>query len=683
MAMRFLLLFLFFAPFCLKSQKIDPKGIQIARDRWGTPHIFAKTDAEVAYGLAWANCEDNFFEMQESLAAGQGRVGRLRGKDGAAIDYVLQAIGVRDSIAKYWPGGFSPAYRLYAEGYCQGLNAYAAAHPEQVRLRGSFPVKVEEILGAYLASGVLFVGYASELRALYAKPEKAAPAKGSNAYAMLPSRTADGRTYFCGNPHFMVQGNFSFYEAHLCSEQGMNIVGALFMGAHSIALGCTPNLAWSHTWNHFDATDSWKLEMHPTQKRTYRYDGQWLRLSRKTCKMKLKIGFLPITVRKKAYASVYGPVFKIKKKGWYAVQTTALAGVRIGQQGYEMNRATNFAEFKAAMEKQQLPMFHTVYADRESNIFYMSNARYPVRNPNFDFSQTVRGDTSATRWQGIVPLDGLPHALNPPCGFVYNTNNSPYLSACEPVKPQLPASFDLRPGQNNRATRFRELVDAHQGTFTFDAFKKLKYDRMYSPECLARQALKPLLALPDARYPDLSRALNCLRRWDGNADPSNREAALVGLSMDYVFEKKGYGDEAFINGIDVDTSLLVSGLRFGQQYLLSRFGKIEVPVDTVFRFHKNGKSYATSGFADALQATYAKKDKNGEYKVMYGDSYIFFAAFDKAPLEFVETLLPYGNSVGSTRYESQLDLYNKAEHKPMYFDKARILRDAVKVYAPE
>ena len=42
------------------SAQINPKHVTIARDSFGVPHIFVKTDPEVSYGLAWAHAEDDF-----------------------------------------------------------------------------------------------------------------------------------------------------------------------------------------------------------------------------------------------------------------------------------------------------------------------------------------------------------------------------------------------------------------------------------------------------------------------------------------------------------------------------------------------------------------------------------------------------------------------------------------------
>ena len=53
----------------VKSQ-INPSDIDIVRDAYGVPHIFAKTDAALAYGLAWAHAEDDFKTTQIGYLAG-------------------------------------------------------------------------------------------------------------------------------------------------------------------------------------------------------------------------------------------------------------------------------------------------------------------------------------------------------------------------------------------------------------------------------------------------------------------------------------------------------------------------------------------------------------------------------------------------------------------------------------
>ena len=94
--MKKILLLLLCAPWAYAQ--INPSEIIIIRDSFGVPHIKAPTDAGAAYGLAWANAEDDFATMQELLIAGQGRSGQLLGKEGAKRDFLLHTFAVKDIV---------------------------------------------------------------------------------------------------------------------------------------------------------------------------------------------------------------------------------------------------------------------------------------------------------------------------------------------------------------------------------------------------------------------------------------------------------------------------------------------------------------------------------------------------------------------------------------------------------
>jgi acyl-homoserine-lactone acylase len=81
----------------LSYSQINPKNIDIVRDEYGIPHIYAQTDAEVAYGLAWANAEDDFTTIQEAYLAGNAMLSNYIGLKGAAADFITQFIGSKKS----------------------------------------------------------------------------------------------------------------------------------------------------------------------------------------------------------------------------------------------------------------------------------------------------------------------------------------------------------------------------------------------------------------------------------------------------------------------------------------------------------------------------------------------------------------------------------------------------------
>ena len=82
--------------------QIDPARITIARDSFGVPHIFAPTDPEVAYGLAWAHAEDDFANIQLLVLTGKAQLGTVLGKAGARVDYVVQLLRCRELVDGQW-----------------------------------------------------------------------------------------------------------------------------------------------------------------------------------------------------------------------------------------------------------------------------------------------------------------------------------------------------------------------------------------------------------------------------------------------------------------------------------------------------------------------------------------------------------------------------------------------------
>src|SRR5258705_6435151 len=96
--------------------QIHPAGITIARDSFGVPHIFAKTDPEAAYGLAWAHAEDDFESIQLVMLSGKARLGSSLGRKGAEADYVVKLFRCRDIVNQQW-STLSPDFLELVKGY--------------------------------------------------------------------------------------------------------------------------------------------------------------------------------------------------------------------------------------------------------------------------------------------------------------------------------------------------------------------------------------------------------------------------------------------------------------------------------------------------------------------------------------------------------------------------------------
>jgi acyl-homoserine-lactone acylase len=675
--------------------QLTPDAIQIARDRWGVPHIFAKTDPEVAYGLAWAHAEDDFKTIQLTMLGGKGMLGQHLGKSGAAIDYVVGLIRAREQARRDYPTQFSPDFRAVLGGYLQGLNAYARAHPQEVLIRSAFPVTEEDAICAFILSNASFSGIDRTLKAILADKVPDAPTQetpglnGSNAFAISGKHTTSGETFLAINSHQPLEGPVAWYEAHLCSEQGWNIVGGLFPGAPTILHGCNENLGWAHTVNYHDKMDVYQLDLNPANRNQYRLDGQWRDLE--VQKIRLRVKGIPVAIGKKAYWSEFGPVmFAPTKRGQqpkaFAMRFAGLLESRSGEQWYRMNKARNFTEFRNALQMTAIAGgFNILYADRADTIFYVSNGKIPLRDSTFRWQQTLPGNTTRTRWTQFHPLADLPQVLNPASGYLFNTNNTPYHCAGPGDNPN-PARFDKTMGietfELNRSVRLGALLE-QTPTMNYDDFKRIKYDRQLPAPLAYLTDYNGLFTLDSAAYPDLTGPIRQLRTWNRRADADNTGASVFLLAYQYWQDKFARTGESPYRPLT--PAECAEALRHAQTHLMQHFGSTTVPLGALQQHSRGGVSLPIGGLPDVLAAMASKPTENGRFRAAAGESYIELVRFRKEGLPLIETVNAYGasNHADSPHHTDQMPLFVNQQTKSMSLDKAQVLREAVRVYAPK
>ncbi|HTQ26664.1 MAG TPA: penicillin acylase family protein, partial [Puia sp.] len=353
--MRISILFLLFTTLTCRAQ-IDPQHIRIARDSFGVPHIFAPTDAEAAYGLAWAHAEDDFHDLQLVALTGKALLGTALGKKGAAADYVEQLLRCRQLVDGQW-NTLSPDFLRVVEGYVAGVNAYAHTHLEELTYKKAFPINEREYMTAVVFSLSIFSGVDETLTRMLGGDIATIPGfstQGSNAIVFHSSRTTTGEAFLAINAHQPVEGPTAFYEAHVQSEEGWNMLGGVFPGGCLIFHGTNENLGWAHTVNYTHKIDVFQLQMNPADNLQYRFDGRWLKLE--VHKARLHVKGIPFAIGKKIYWSKYGATVKTKK-GVFAIRLAANMDARALEEWYRMNKARNFSEFYEALRMTSLPMF--------------------------------------------------------------------------------------------------------------------------------------------------------------------------------------------------------------------------------------------------------------------------------------------------------------------------------------
>ena len=669
-------------------RKIDPAAllprrhydVRILRDTWGVPHVFGRTDPDVAYGLAWAHAEDDFQTIQGALLAARGRLATVLGREGAPNDYMVQLLRIPDVVDAGYERDLRPETRALCEAYAEGINHYAALHPDEA-MPDLYPARGRDLIAGFVHKTPLFFGLDRVLRGLLEPAPSPGPPvtpTGSNMFAVAPRRSADGFTRLAINSHQPWAGPVAWYEAHLHSETGWDAVGGLFPGVPLILHGHNRNLGWAHTVNKPDLIDVYALEMNAAHPSQYKLDGAWRELEVRTAAIQVKVlGPLTWTAHREVLWSVYGPVVR-GPRGVFAIRIAGYGDVRHIEQWYRMNKASRFDEWLEAMRMNALPMFNVGYADREGHIFYVYNARLPLRSEGYDWSGIVPGNTSRTLWTESLPFDRLPQVGDPPSGFVQNCNSSPFHTTAGDGNPEPAAyspAFGIETRMTNRSLRALELLGADE-QITREEFDQYKFDVTYASASVVAARIGQLLAAPAPADPLTRQALDLLRGWDRAATADSRAAALAVMAL-------APADEA-----EADlppTSVLDERLAAAARRLQAQFGRIDVPWHDVLRLRHGTLDVGLFGGPDLLHAVYGRPGSDGRIAGVAGDSYILLVEWDREGRVSSRSIQPYGSATldaHSRHYADQAPLFAACRLKPVWMDESEIRAHLEREYRP-
>jgi len=672
------------------KERASKYDVKILRDTYGVPHIFGHTDADAAYGLGYAHSEDDFLTIQQVLMAARGKLATVYGADSAPADYLVQFLRVWDVVdAEYEK--LSPGTRAIAEAYADGLNVYAAHHPDEA-LHGLFPVTGKDIVAASVEKSPLFFGLDETIGHLFSEDPEPVPTPtevtfNSNEFAIAPSRTSNGQTFLDVNSHQPYEGPVAWYEAHIHSDEGWDMVGGTFPASPLIIHGHNRDLGWAFTVNHPDLVDVYRLTINPENINQYKFDGVWKDLEVRQAKLVVKIiGNLKVTVNRETLWSVYGPVVRGKSQT-YAIRYGDIGTAGIWEQLYRMNKATNFEEWQDAMRLMQLPMFNAAYADREGNIYYLYNGAIPIRNEKYDWSDYLPGDTSETLWTEYLPFDELPQVLNPPSGFIQNANGTPYratLGAGNPDPSMFSPTLGIDTDISSRSLRMLELFGADE-SITPEEFVQYKFDMQYSKDSVVATFVEMLsnAKMPDA---DTARAQEVIRTWDMITDPDSTGAALMVYTLNALNGKyPGAIKLSKLGQGNVNASMLMDAFTEAVKTLMQHFGRVDVKWGDVNRLIRGSVDLPIGGGPDILHATYGEMQEDGRLKITDGDSYVLMVTWEKDGSVHSMSVHQFGAATirtDSPHYADQAPLLAKRELKPVWFEEADIRQHLESEYIP-
>ena len=631
----------------------------IERDALGVPHIFGATDADMAFGLAYAQAEDGWEILEETLPYYRGQAARIFGRDAAATDYLVQWLKIWDVIARDYESQLKPETHRYLEAFADGFNHFAALHPERVSL-DVLPVTPQDVIAAHMFRHLLFYGFERSITDLRAETRQfeiseapklpnTAITLGSNATAVGPSRTPGGSTLLMINSHQPLTGPVSWYEAHLQSGEGLNVMGGMFIGAPALGVGFNGFHGWGATVNQPDLVDVYVLDIDPENENRYRLDGEWQTLEQFDIPIKVLLwGWLPWTVNEKGYRSVHGPVMKTDH-GTYAVRYAGIDEIRQVEQWLAMSAARSFEEWRAAIALQHIASFNFVYANAEGTIHFIHNAMMPRRAPGWRWDQYLPGDRSDLIWNDYLSMEELPSVTNPPSGYVHSANQSPFQVSSPGSNPPI-AEYPKESGwptrMTNRAVRGLELLEADTAISLGD-FSAIKHDNAYSPRYRGYAYLRAIADL-EPQSEDESTALTLIANWNLHTDKANQSAALgvCILLTEWQGERTG---EPLPEPRDA--------LRECMDSVQSVSGRLDPEWGTVQQHGRGDRLWPAAGGPDTLRAMYAERlDEDDPYlTVVAGDGLYYLIEWTADGEQSVLGTHQYGSQMTNPKSPHYLD----------------------------
>ena len=650
--------------------------VRIRRDEWGVPHILGRTDADAAYGLGYAQAEDDLATLVQGTLTARGQLAMLQGPSGLDSDYLVQLLDVWGAIDRDYVRKVPANVRAVLQAYADGANAYARKHPGTLPA-GFKPFTDRDLEAGFVFNGPTFYGLDGAFQTLM-KPTKVAAIDdklptGSNGLAVAPSRTADGATRLLVNSHQPYTGTVAWYEAVIQSGQGWHVAGGFFPGSPFMLHGHNAHLGWANTVNNPDLVDVYALSINPANPDQYKLDGAWKDLEKRTVQIRVKRpdGSFD-TVTREVLRSVHGPVVRTDH-GVFAVRYAGMGEVRQPQQYFALDKARSLAEWKAAMSLQVLPSINYVYADEKGNVGYVYNARIPVRKDGFDWSGVVPGDRTDLIPTKEVPWGQLPQLWNPKSGLVFNSNNTPF-HATEPADDLKPGAFPkwmgVQTNMTNRAYRVLETYGQDRA-ITEAKFNDYKYDLAYSSKSDVAKGLQALLSVNAGGDADLAAAQALLKDWDLRTDVKSRGAALAVMTLTRINQNPGGSPLAALKAAMTD--------------LKTHFGRIDPEWGEVNRIRRGKVDLAIDGGPDTYRAVYGRPDPDGRLRALAGDTYVMFVSWDKAGHLSSRSIHQFGSATldeTSPHYADQTALFVAMKTKPVWFTEAQLKGHVARTYRP-
>jgi penicillin amidase len=581
-------------------------AVEVRRDRWGVPHIYARTQHDLFLAQGYVAAQDRLFQMELWRRAGEGRLAEVLGPAHVDRDRFARLFRYRGDMAAEW-ASYAPDAREIVAAFVDGVNAYIAEvrdrPPIEFALLGFAPepwtpeVPLNRMAGLAMTDNARREVLRAQLVRLLGRERAEAvwptdpyrrldPApgldlagidslalgaawaayrgvdlerlEGSNNWAVSGAKTATGKPLLANDPHRTIAVPALRYLTHLVGP-GWNVIGAGEPGVPGVAAGHNERVAFGFTIVGMDQQDVYVEDVRPCDAaaarhygatvgaRCYLHRGETRPFQTIVDTVRVR-GEPPRAVELRF--TLHGPVVAedtVRRRA-FAVR---FVGAEPGTAGYmaslSLDRAQDWADFRDAAARWKLPTENLVYADVDGNIGWVAAGLMPVRR--WSGLLPVPGN-GRFEWAGFVPAAELPATFNPPEGFIATANHN-----ILPRGYARPLNYDW--AERYRADRITDVLRRGSG-FTRADFERLQHDELSLPA----RAMVPALLAAAKRRGVAGAEVSALARWDhvmrrDDAAPAVFAAWLSHLSRRVTARIAPAADSVTGGEVRVDLGVLV------------------------------------------------------------------------------------------------------------------------------
>lgn len=548
------------------------KPVEVLRDRWGVPHIYALNEADALFAQGFVHAQERLWQMDFTRRLISGRLAEVIGAAALPFDRAIRTLGFR-RIAEQEAGRLSEPVQSLTTAYCAGINAWLdiakVCHklPVEFMLLGYTPEPwqtVDSLCWGKLMDWTLAGNWESEfLRGQIVQrlgAEKAAELEidagqawavildaglamtggqgidptrtfsgpragegvGSNNWVVDGSRTFSGKPLLANDMHLGLTLPAAWFENHVTGG-GLDISGITFPGVPLVVSGHNRHVAWGYTDGFADVQDLYEEHLRRSDSNGWEveYQGTWCPAEVRREEIRVKGGADAV---EEVVVTRHGPIINILFRDAFpdapplALRWTALEPEETFLALFELNGARSCQEFHTALRRFDGPAQNTVYADTQGNIAYSLTGKIPIRGSG-DGSVPSQGWTGAGEWVGTIPFEKMPHLINPSRGFVATANN-------QLNRPDSLYYIGRDFVQADRAARIVELLEV-ASKVDVPYIKQMHFDQV----SISARVLAGYLGRLEVGEPELQELVGQMQDWDGRLDADSPLAAVYQVTM--------------------------------------------------------------------------------------------------------------------------------------------------------